>query len=56
MLGQIFNPYLGETQYIAFLRANCLDLFPELVDQNQFNRRSRIFHQVVEKLRRFWIV
>lgn len=56
MLAQDFIPYPSETQYIAFLRANCLDLFPKLVDQSQFNRRSRNLHRLVEELRRFWIL
>ncbi|MGD0610347.1 MAG: IS982 family transposase, partial [Anaerolineales bacterium] len=55
MLAQDYIPYPSETQYIEFLRANNLDLFPRLVDQSQFNRRSRSLRLLVEQLRRYWI-
>ena len=32
MLAQDFIPYPSETQYIGFIRANYLALFPKLVD------------------------
>jgi hypothetical protein len=41
MLAQDFIPFPSETQYIGYLRANYLGLFPKLVDQSQFNRRAR---------------
>ncbi len=41
MIAQDFIPFLSETQFIAYVRANHLDLFPKLVDQSQFNRSSR---------------
>lgn len=56
MLTHDFIPYPGETQYVEFIRANYLSLFPKLVDQSQFNRRSRALRLLVEHLRRFWIV
>ena len=56
MLAHDFIPYPGETQYIEFMRANYLSLFPKLVDQSQFNRRARALRLLVEHLRRFWIV
>jgi len=34
MLAHDFMPYPSETQYVAFLRANYLSLFPNLVDQS----------------------
>ena len=49
-----FLPFPGETQYLGFIRANYLTLFPELVDQSQFNRRSRGLRLLVEQLRRHW--
>jgi hypothetical protein len=51
-----FIPYPAETQYVGFIRANYLALFPKLVDQSQFNRRARALRLLVEELRRFWIV
>jgi hypothetical protein len=56
MLAQEYIPYPSETQYIEFIRANYLDMFPKLVDQSQFNRRARALRLLVEQLRRYWIV
>lgn len=47
-----FIPYPSETQYLAFLRAYYLDLFPKLLDQSQFNRRARDLCHLVERFRR----
>ena len=55
MLAQDYIPYSSETQYIAFIRANHLALFPKLIDQSQFNRRARSLRLLVEHLRRHWI-
>jgi len=41
VLAHDFIPYPAETQYVEFIRANYLALFPKLVDQSQFNRRVR---------------
>jgi hypothetical protein len=56
MLAQDFIPYPSETQYIGHIRANYLALFPKLLDQSQFNRRSRALRLLVEQLRRSWII
>jgi len=56
MLAQEFIPFPSETQYVGFIRANYLDLFPKLVDQSQYNRRARSLRLLVEQLRRYWIV
>lgn len=56
MLAQDFIPYPSETQYIEFIRANYLELFPKLVDQSQFNRRARALRLLVEHLRRSWVI
>lgn len=56
MLGQEFIPFPSETQYLGFIRANYLALFPKLVDQSQFNRRARALRVLVEHLRRYWVV
>jgi hypothetical protein len=56
MLAQEYIPYPSETQYVEFIRANHLDLFPKLVDQSQFNRRARSLRVLVEQLRRYWIL
>jgi hypothetical protein len=56
MMAHDFIPYPAETQYLEFMRANYLALFPKLVDQIQFNRRARALCLLAEQLRRFWIV
>jgi hypothetical protein len=55
MLAQDYIPYPSETQYIAFMRATYLELFPKLIDQSQFNRRARSLRLLVAHLRRHWI-
>ena len=55
MLAQDYIPFPSETQYLGFIRANYLDLFPKLLDQSQFNRRARALRLLVEQLRRYWI-
>lgn len=49
-----YLPFPGETQYLGFIRANYLALFPELIGQSQFNRRARALRLLVEQLRRHW--
>ncbi|GAH73071.1 unnamed protein product, partial [marine sediment metagenome] len=55
MLAQEFMPYPSETQFIEFIRANYIALFPKLLDQSQFNRRARSLHRLLEELRRYWL-
>jgi DDE family transposase len=50
-----FVPFPGETQFVGFIRANYLALFPLLPDQSQFNRRARNLRLLVEELRRAWL-
>jgi len=52
MLAHDFVPFPSETQYVAFIRANHLGLFPKLVDQSQYNRRARGLVWLIEPLRR----
>lgn len=55
MLVQDYIPYPGETQFVAYIRANHLDLFPRLLDQSQFNRRARNLGRLVERMRQAWL-
>ena len=48
-------PFPSERQFYCFIRANYLDLFPQLVDRTQFNRRARCLRLLIEQLRRFWL-
>lgn len=56
ILMQDYIPYPSETQYIGYIRANYLEMFPRLVDQSQYNRRARALRLLVEQLRRYWIM
>ena len=55
LLAMDYFPYPGEEQFLGFIRANYLSLFPKLLDQSQFNRRARRLEGVIEELRRFWV-
>jgi hypothetical protein len=55
LLAMDFIPFPSETQFLGFIRANYLSLFPNLLDQSQFNRRARGLRLLVEQLRRFWL-
>lgn len=55
MLAMDYFPYPGEQQFLGFVRANYLSLFPNLLDQSQFNRRARRLEGLLEELRRFWV-
>jgi len=55
MLAMDFIPFPSETQFLGFIRANHLDMFPKLLVQSQFNRRARGLRLLVEELRRSWL-
>ena len=55
LLAMDYFPFPGEAQFLGFIRANYLSLFPHLVDQSQFNRRARRLEAMLEELRRFWV-
>ena len=50
-----YSPYPNETQNVGFVQANHLGSFPSLLDQCQFNRRSRALCFLVELLLWYWI-
>jgi hypothetical protein len=51
MLAMDYFPFPGETQFLGFMRANHLALFPTLLSQSQFNRRARRLVGLLEALR-----
>jgi len=55
LLAMDYFPYPGEQQFLGFIRANYLPLFPHLLDQSQFNRRARRLEGMLEELRRYWV-
>jgi hypothetical protein len=56
MIAEEYIPYPGETQFLGYIRANHLKLFPKLLDQSQFNRRARDLRHMVEAMRRDWLM
>jgi len=46
-----FLQYKSERKFLGFMHGNHLDMFPDMVDQSQFNRRSRALRLIVDKLR-----
>lgn len=56
MLAMDFIPFPSERQFVAYMRANHLGLFPKLLDQSQFNRRARAVAPLLEKFRQYWLV
>jgi len=56
MIAMDFIPFPSERQFVAYLRANHLALFPKLLDQSQFNRRTRAIAPLLEKCRQHWLV
>ena len=55
LLMQEYMPYPGETQFLGYMRANYSDLFPNLPDQSQFNRRAKGCRELLERLRLYWL-
>ena len=55
MLATEFIPFPSETQWVEYIRAQYLALFPKLVEQSQFNRRARGLRLLVEEFRRYWL-
>jgi len=56
LLAMDYLPFPGETQFLGFIRANYLPLFPNLLDQSQFNRRARGLRLLIEELRKHWAI
>lgn len=50
-----YLPFPGESQFLGYMRANYLSLFPKLLAQSQFNRRGRNLRMMLEALRRYWV-
>jgi hypothetical protein len=55
MVAQDFLPYGGETQYMAYIRANYQREIPQVVEQSPYNRRARALWRVLEALREAWV-
>ena len=46
-----FLQFRSERKFLGFMHGNYWEMFPDMVDQSQFNRRSRALRLVVDKLR-----
>jgi len=46
-----FLQFKAERKFLGFMHGNYLEIFPDMVDQGQFNRRSRALRLVVDNLR-----
>ena len=55
VLARDFLPFPSEGQFLAFIRANYLALFPALLDRSQFNRRARHLRFLIERFRQSWL-
>lgn len=51
MIAMDYIPFPSERQFIEFMRANYLGLFPDLLEQSQFNRRARQVAPLLEGFR-----
>jgi hypothetical protein len=56
ILAMDFIPFPSERQFVAYLRANHLALYPKLVDQSQYNRRARAIAPLLEEFRQHWLI
>jgi hypothetical protein len=52
MIAMDYIPFPSERQFLEFVRANYLELFPDLLEQSQFNRRARQVAPLLEAFRR----
>ncbi len=51
MILKEFLQFSSERKFMGFMHGNYSDMFPDMVDQSQFNRRSRALRLIMEKLR-----
>lgn len=56
MLAMDFIPFPSERQFVEYVRANYLALFPKLLEQSQFNRRARAVAPLLERFRQDWLI
>ena len=54
MLAIDFFEFTSERRFVAFIRANDLALFPQLLEQSQYHRRARSLRYLLNALRQDW--
>ncbi len=53
MILKEFLQFSSERKFLGFMHGNHLEMFPDLVDQSQFNRRSRALYLIMDKVRSY---
>ena len=56
MVAMDYIPFPSERQFVEFVRANYLALFPDLLEQSQFNRRARQVTPLLERFRQSCLI
>ena len=56
LLAMDFIPFPSEWQFVEYVRANYLTLFPKLLEQSQFNRRARAIAPLLEEFHQHWLL
>jgi len=56
MVAMDYIPFPSERQFVEFVRANYLALFPDLLEQSQFNRRARQVAPLLERFRQSCLI
>jgi hypothetical protein len=51
MMMKEFLQFSSERKFVGFMVGNHSDMFPDIVDQSQYNRRSRSLRLIMDKLR-----
>jgi len=51
MILKEFLQFKSERKFLGFMHSNHSDMFPDIVDQSQYNRRSRTLRLILNKLR-----
>ena len=54
MILKEFLQFKAERKFLGFMHGNYSDMFPDMVDQSQFNRRSRALRLILNELRRYF--
>jgi hypothetical protein len=56
MVAMDYIPFPSERQFVEFVRANYLAMFPNLLEQSQFNRRARQVAPLLERFRQSCLI
>ena len=51
MILKEFLQFKAERKFLGFMHGNYSEMFPDIVDQSQYNRRSRALHLILDRIR-----